>query len=223
MCLCHPDPHHPPCIRVKQVWFGKLAFLQQNGAMFWPKICDFWPFRATFSVESFGSLLCEQWSAPTFGFVKYFLRFSAVWFCEVLFVLFSTKTRVWGMMRCPNMSKGGPKRAIFGHKKFSFFFLLLGAKSRHPSLPCWQQKHLKRSIPWKHIVRIWALHCSPHRQNYRPDFYYFSNISSNKLATLTLPEKSLGNSVLQSVCSIWKFRIADVQFTDQEWFWELFR
>ena len=34
---------------------------------------------------------------------------------------------------------------------------------------------------------------SPHRQDYRPDFYYFSNESGNKLPTLTLPEVILGN------------------------------
>ena len=33
----------------------------------------------------------------------------------------------------------------------------------------------------------------PHRQDYRPDFYYFTNESGNKLPTLTLPEFILGN------------------------------
>ena len=41
------------------------------------RICDLRPFRATFSVKNFGPLLCEQWSARTFGSVQYFLRFSA--------------------------------------------------------------------------------------------------------------------------------------------------
>ena len=36
------------CIRVKQVRFGKLAFLQQNGSFFGPKICDFRPFGTMF-------------------------------------------------------------------------------------------------------------------------------------------------------------------------------
>ena len=40
------------CIRVKQARFGKLAFLQQNGALFWPKKRDFRLFRATFSVKN---------------------------------------------------------------------------------------------------------------------------------------------------------------------------
>ena len=38
-------------IRVKQARFGKLAFSQQNGACFGQKICDFRPFRTTFSVK----------------------------------------------------------------------------------------------------------------------------------------------------------------------------
>ena len=59
------------CIRVKQVRFGKLAFPQQNGAIFWTKTCDLGPFRATFSVKKFGKLLCEHWSAGTFGSVRY--------------------------------------------------------------------------------------------------------------------------------------------------------
>ena len=62
-------------IRVKQVRFGKLALLQQNGAVFVPKKPDFRPFRATFSVKKFGPLLCEQWSACTFGSLKCFLLF----------------------------------------------------------------------------------------------------------------------------------------------------
>ena len=45
------------CIRVKQVRFGKLAFLQQNGAFFGPKNRHFRPFRATFSVKKFGPVL----------------------------------------------------------------------------------------------------------------------------------------------------------------------
>ena len=44
----------PPRIRVKQVRFGKLAFLQQNGAFFEPQERDFRLFRATFSVQKFG-------------------------------------------------------------------------------------------------------------------------------------------------------------------------
>ena len=38
--------------------------------------------------------------------------------------------------------------------------------------------------------------CSLHRQDYRPDFYYFSNNLGNELPTLTLPENILGNSWL---------------------------
>ena len=37
--------------RVKQVRFGKLAFLQLNGAIFYPKNVDLWPFRTTFSAN----------------------------------------------------------------------------------------------------------------------------------------------------------------------------
>ena len=42
-------PAPPPRIHLKQVRFGKLTFLQQNGAFFGPNICDFRPFRATSS------------------------------------------------------------------------------------------------------------------------------------------------------------------------------
>ena len=65
----------PPCIRVKQVRFGKLAFLQQNGALFGPKKCDFRPFRATFSMKNVWSVLFRKPSIGTFGSVGYFLRF----------------------------------------------------------------------------------------------------------------------------------------------------
>ena len=75
----------PPRIRVKQARFGKLAFLQQNGALFGPKKRDFRPFRATFSVKKFGPLLCDFWSIGTFGSVRCVLH------C-------STKTRVLGMI-----------------------------------------------------------------------------------------------------------------------------
>ena len=47
-------------IRVKQVRFSKVAFLQQNGAFFGRKICEFRPFRATFSVKKFGPLLSDN-------------------------------------------------------------------------------------------------------------------------------------------------------------------
>ena len=62
-------------IRVKQVRFGKLAFLQQNGALFGPKKCDFRPFRATFSMKNVWSVLFRKRSIGTFGSVGYFLRF----------------------------------------------------------------------------------------------------------------------------------------------------
>ena len=55
---------------MKKGRFGKLAFLQQNGAFFGPKKRDFRPFHATFSVEKFGPLLRDFWSVGTFGYVR---------------------------------------------------------------------------------------------------------------------------------------------------------
>ena len=64
-------------IRVKQVRFGKLAFLQQNGAFFGPKKRHFRLFRATFSVKKFDPLLCDIWSTGMFGCVRCVLRSSS--------------------------------------------------------------------------------------------------------------------------------------------------
>ena len=62
---------------------------------------------------------------------------------------------------------------------------------------------------------------SPHRQDYRGDFYYFSNQSGNQWPTLTLPEFISGNFWL--LVSLWymKVKITDVLFTDRKWFWQL--
>ena len=68
---------------MKQVRFGKLA-------SFTAEICDFGPFRATLSVKNFGPPLCAQWSARTFGSVKYFLRFCS-----------PKANRAMGTMTCP--------------------------------------------------------------------------------------------------------------------------
>ena len=48
------------CIRVKQVRFGKLAFLQQNGAFLGKNNLDSRPFRAMFSVKKVGSTFVRQ-------------------------------------------------------------------------------------------------------------------------------------------------------------------
>ena len=77
---------HRVRIRVKQVRFGKVAFLEHKGAFFGPNVCDFRPFRATFSVQKFGPLLCDFWSIGTFGSVRCVL------------CVFSTKTGVLGMI-----------------------------------------------------------------------------------------------------------------------------
>ena len=44
------------------------------------------------------------------------------------------------------------------------------------------------SQPWGSYREKILLNYSPHRQNYRPDFYDFSNESGSKLPTVTLPE-----------------------------------
>ena len=51
-CSLSESETPPPHIRVKQVRFGKLAFLQQRRAFFEPKKRDFRPFRVTFAVNN---------------------------------------------------------------------------------------------------------------------------------------------------------------------------
>ena len=53
----------------------------------------------------------------------------------------------------------------------------------------------------------------PHHQDYRPDFYYFSNQSGSKLPTESLPQIILGNVGFGCLCSIGKYKITDIQFT----------
>ena len=103
----------------KKVGFGKLAFLQQNGAIF-AKHLWFWPFRTTFSVKNFGPLLCEQWSARTFGGAGGIPCFLRVFYEEFLgfFERFSLLFHgSWGFGRDKNPCFFGGFRCLFQKNK----------------------------------------------------------------------------------------------------------
>ena len=81
----------PPPVRVKQVRFGKLASLQQNGAVFWGQ-----------KYVLLGRVALRfQWKVWS-TFVRTVVC-SRVWFCEVFLEFFTTKTRVLVMIRSPNI------------------------------------------------------------------------------------------------------------------------
>ena len=102
------DPH-PSRIRVKQVRFGKLVFLQQNWAFFGPKICVI---LGRFALRF-------QWKS-----LVHFCRTMVclhVWFSEEFFVFFSTRTRVLGMMRRSSILPLKPRKcAQFPSKSACF-------------------------------------------------------------------------------------------------------
>ena len=110
------------CIRVKQVRFGKLAFLQQNGALFGPKKCDFRPFRATLSMKNVWSVLFLSLRGGGGGG-----RCLALWLTQVVTTLFrfvsplpntSTPSSPENAIRGPQKPSPGKCRKIPGNSGF---------------------------------------------------------------------------------------------------------